>query len=315
MPELCQLSDVDVAISGGSPEVTLPIPPKYHLHGVGFTLGTGGGIDYLASLRSLKLPTVLKEIESLPVQEYDLVINDFEPVSARAALRAGVPSISLSHQAAFLSPETPRPQPANAFYEFVMRRYARCPEAIGVHFQRYDDFIETPIIRREVRELEPRNLGHYTVYLPSYGEEFLCRQLNKIPDTEWQVFGKNCQRARQEGNVLIQPISNRNYLESLATCRGLLCGAGFEAPAEALYLGKNLLVIPLRGQYEQLCNAAALKALGFPYLKELSPKTLPLVEEWAKHAQPTSFDFPHHTRHILESIVRSHQPVPVAVNL
>jgi hypothetical protein len=35
----------------------------------------------------------------------------------------------------------------------------------------------------------------------------------------------------------------------------------FETPAEALFLGKKLLVIPMTGQYEQECNAAALAAL------------------------------------------------------
>jgi uncharacterized protein (TIGR00661 family) len=40
---------------------------------------------------------------------------------------------------------------------------------------------------------------------------------------------------------------------------GVITGAGFETPAEALYLGKQLMVLPMHGQYEQACNAAALR--------------------------------------------------------
>ncbi len=47
----------------------------------------------------------------------------------------------------------------------------------------------------------------------------------------------------------------------------MLCGAGFETPAEALFLGKKLMVIPMKGQYEQHINAASLKELGIPVLK------------------------------------------------
>jgi len=43
---------------------------------------------------------------------------------------------------------------------------------------------------------------------------------------------------------------------------GVFCGAGFETPAEAMFLKKKLMVIPMKGQYEQQCNAAALEEIG-----------------------------------------------------
>lgn len=51
-----------------------------------------------------------------------------------------------------------------------------------------------------------------------------------------------------------------------------MCGAGFETPEEALFLGKKLMVIPIKGQYEQQCNVAALKEMGVPVIKSLKTK-------------------------------------------
>ena len=50
-----------------------------------------------------------KEIKACPVEHYDLVINDFEPISAWACKIKGIDCISLSHQSALLSSKVPRP--------------------------------------------------------------------------------------------------------------------------------------------------------------------------------------------------------------
>jgi UDP:flavonoid glycosyltransferase YjiC (YdhE family) len=51
-------------------------------------------------------------------------------------------------------------------------------------------------------------------------------------------------------------------------CNGIITGGGFETPAEALYMGKKLMSIPIRGQYEQRCNAAALAQMGVTVLDD-----------------------------------------------
>nr|MCU0374824.1 glycosyl transferase [Chitinophagaceae bacterium] len=55
---------------------------------------------------------------------------------------------------------------------------------------------------------------------------------------------------------------------SLLHCHGIITGGGFETPAEALYLKKKLMCIPIRGQYEQECNAAALQQAGITVLDD-----------------------------------------------
>ena len=51
--------------------------------------------------------------------------------------------------------------------------YAPAKNHVAFHFERYDDFIHTPVIRGEIRNLKTQNLGHYTVYLPAYSDEFI----------------------------------------------------------------------------------------------------------------------------------------------
>ena len=44
----------------------------------------------------------VREVSDVNITQYDLLINDFEPVTGWAAKKAGVPSLSISHQAAYL---------------------------------------------------------------------------------------------------------------------------------------------------------------------------------------------------------------------
>jgi uncharacterized protein (TIGR00661 family) len=84
IPHLHKYSDCDVLISGYQNEVEPDFPVKYRLKGLGFVFGKNGGVDVRSTIKSANLKGFLKEIHSVPVEEYDLVINDFEPVTAWA---------------------------------------------------------------------------------------------------------------------------------------------------------------------------------------------------------------------------------------
>ena len=80
---------------------------------------------------------------------------------------------------------------------------------------------------------------------------------------QWQIFSKRQKTPYEEGNVQIFPVNNNEaFNHSLANCEGLLTGGGFEGPAEALFLQKKVMMIPMKGQYEQQCNALAASKLG-----------------------------------------------------
>ena len=83
-PALCTYGEVDVLVSGIQGDITLPFPVKYQLYGLSFIFGKSGGVDKWETVKKSKLFRLIKDIFRLPVKDYDLVINDFEPISAWA---------------------------------------------------------------------------------------------------------------------------------------------------------------------------------------------------------------------------------------
>lgn len=84
VPVLQEIASLDVLVSGPEKFNKYEIQVDYRLNGLGFFFGKKGGIDYGLSLRRIKPITLLREIFSMKVEDYDLVINDFEPITAWA---------------------------------------------------------------------------------------------------------------------------------------------------------------------------------------------------------------------------------------
>jgi len=304
IPHLEKHGDVDIAVSGTDSQVDLPRTAVFHHHGMIFYLGRRGGIDYWKTAQDLRLNTLLHDIATFPIKDYDIIINDFEPITAYAALRAGVRAISVSHQASFWSLKTPRPARRNLLAEQIIRRYAPCVQKIGLHFEPYDSFIRTPIIRSEIRNLEIKQEGHYTVYLPAYADEYLMEILGQIPNTRWEIFSKRIPEEVSYDRFTIKPIANEPYLRSLAGCAGLLTGGGFESPAESMFLGKKVMMVPQRAQYEQVCNAEAGRRLGIPVITIVDRTTLPMIVNWVESPPLSRVLYPDHTEEIVEEILK-----------
>jgi uncharacterized protein (TIGR00661 family) len=300
---LTRFAEVEVLISGAQHEVDFRLDvPTYWAHGLELAFGTQGGIGYWATVKRLKMLLLLRDIRRLPVQRYDVVVSDFEPISAWSAYLHRRPCIALSHHAAFLSPRVPRPPVKRPLAEWLMRWYAPAADAIGLHFQAYDDFIDTPIIRQAIREATITNQGHYTVYLPAFADSYLIKLFSPITTVRWEIFSKHYRHRRpsRQDHITIAPIADQAFIRSVAGCEGLVTGAGFETPAEALYLGKKLLVIPMKGQYEQQCNAAALQEMGMVASSSLHVEGLQL---WIEQAPLTRVAYRHNVADVVELLL------------
>jgi hypothetical protein len=66
---------------------------------------------------------------------------------------------------------------------------------------------------------------------------------------------------------------------------------------------KKLLVIPMKGQYEQHCNAAALKRMGVPVIKSLKKKHTDKIKAWLKSAEKITVDYPDITEAVIDSML------------
>lgn len=306
IPILQQKGELDILVSGIQADLELPYPVKYKFKGLSFIFGKKGGVDLVATYKKSNLKQLYKEIKSLPVENYDLVINDFEPVSAWACKMKHKECIGLSHQAAVINKKSPKPKNKDLVGKAVLNNYAPVTEAYGFHFGMYDKNIFTPVIRSQVRSAKADNKDHFTVYLPAYSDERIIKVLSEIKKINWQVFSKHSKKEYKEKNVYIRPVNNDDFIESFINCSGVLCGAGFETPAEALFLKKKLMAIPMKGQYEQQCNAAALKDMGVPIIKSLKRKHIEKIRAWAEGKQVITVNYPNSTERIINMIIRKH---------
>lgn len=303
IPLLREKCEVDLLVSGYQADVELPFEVKYKLRGMSFIFGKKGGVDLWNTYIEANSKKFMAEVKSVPVEEYDFVINDFEPVSAWACHKKKVPCISFSHQSALLDKNVPKPKKTDYIGRFILKNYAPSSVKFGLHFCKYSKDIFTPVIRSEIRNIENCNLGHYTVYLPSYDDSFLAEILRKVDDKiKWQIFSKRATQVTINQNIEIYPVTNDGFIRSMSTSTGVLCGAGFETPAEAMFLGKKLLVIPMQNQYEQQCNAAALKAIGVPVIKKLKEKHIETIREWIATDFKIEISYPDITARIVNQI-------------
>lgn len=306
IPILQSKGNLDLLVSGTQADVDLPYDVKYNFNGLSFIFGKKGGVDIVETYKRGNIRRLLTEIRQLKLDEYDIVINDFEPVSAWACYLKNKPCISLSHQAAVLSKKAPQPKKQDLIGKITLRNYAPTSVQYGFHFDRYDEHTFTPVIRKEIRAQKLTNNGHYTVYLPSYEDKKIISILSELPDTKWHVFSKHSTKTYEHENISIYKINNEQFIKSMASATGVLCGAGFETPAEALYMGKKLIVIPMKNQFEQHCNAAALKTMGVPILKTLKKKHIPKLKDWIDHGLSIPVDYPDDTSKIIDLLLSKH---------
>ncbi len=305
LPRLMQKAEVDILMSGIQADVSLPFTVKYRFKGMSFIFGKHGGVDMWDTWKRLDCLQLFRDIKSIPMHQYDLVISDFEPVSCWASRFKKVRCIGLSHQYAVIHPDAPRPAHEDLLGKQVLHHYAPVKEGFGFHFERYAPEIFTPVIRDEVRQLTPRTNGHYTVYLPAYEDAVLLSFFSSFNTIQWEIFSKHNKTEVKTGNVFIRPVSNDLFLQSMASATGVLCGAGFETPAEALFMNKQLMVVPMKGQYEQHCNAAALERMGVPVFRHIGADARTVVADWLNDPRAVAVQYPDETDALLDRIVSS----------
>lgn len=302
VPILKKMAPVDVLISGNQSQIQSGFDIQYKLNGLTFLSSHNGRVDLFRTIINSSPVQFLKEIKSFEIKKYDLVISDFEPISAWSALINGVPCIELSHQAAVLNKNAPQPENKDRISSYILNHYCPTKLKYGFHFQKYDKTIFTPIIRAQIRELNPSNKGHYTVYLPAYHDTILWQILDQF-DVEWHVFSKYSKQPYRLNKIHFSPINSDTFKHSLENCDGVICGAGFELPSEALFLQKKLMVIPMVGQFEQACNAESLLRMGVTVLPNLDLVFHRTITNWLENNLIVGVNYIDYTEEILSNLI------------
>jgi len=297
---------VEVLISGGNPELDVGMKVHHRLQGLTFAFGTNGGIDLMRTLKKNRVKKFLKETAMFSLNKYDLIISDFEPVTARAAFQQNRSCIALSNQASLLFDEVPKAKKSDPVGQYIIKHYAPCSLNFGYSYRKYNDRVYTPVIRPELCSRVPFNRGHYTVYLPSYSIPKIKKVLGRLDAIRWEVFSREVDKPINLGKMTVFPLDAASFEESLLTCEGVVTAAGFGTTTEALYLGKKLLVIPQKNQYEQACNAKALRQMGVSVLKSLKSKHVELIEDWAERVQPVQMAYLDETEKLKNHLLSVH---------
>ena len=285
LPLLSGYADIDVLISGYNCKMDLEDFRVMRRRGISFEYDSKGSVSVLDTALNIKPIRFLQDVQNLVLDEYDLVISDYEPIVSWASVTSKTPCIGLSHQAAFLSEKSPRPEKKSVVAEQVMRYFAPCTIPIGFHFKRYDTFIEPPIIRQQILDLNPVTGDHITVYLPAFDHETLVSVFSAVKNVRWEIFSPFCDTPTTKGNITVNPVGNVPFLKSFESSIGVVTSGGFETCAEAMYMGKKLMVIPIKNQYEQLCNAAALKEMGIPVIHNWGADVKLIISEWINKSE------------------------------
>lgn len=272
-PKLIESFDVDLALVGKNSDVQLPVQPVWKGRGVSMEYSKRGRVDVLKTMLSNSPIRIWEEMRDIPVCEYDFIINDFESISLRAAKRYGVPVIGVSHQAAVSNPKSPKAKVFMPFGKFILKHYAPVSHAVGFHFKPYAEDILPPLLDGHILQGEYLAGEHVVVYTPAYGLNEIRKALKSIPRS-FKVFHRDVTEVNLEGNIIWNSIDGDSFKNALLRSKAVICSAGFELPSECLHHGIPLVVIPIQGQYEQWCNAFALKEIGVESLKKLNSSNL-----------------------------------------
>jgi uncharacterized protein (TIGR00661 family) len=119
--------------------------------------------------------------------------------------------------------------------------------------------VTPPLVRQEVLDLKPYDGGYMLAYMVNTGYALdLMDWHSKHPDVVLHCFWDDKahpQTWNPRPNLYFQPIDDRHFLQKLEGCSGYMTTAGFESVCEAAYLGKKIVMVPVKGHYEQQCNA------------------------------------------------------------
>ena len=289
--------DVDIITSGTNSQLNLPFKIKKQFQGLSFFYNKNGGIDWIKTLLSLKLKQFLSDLK-YDVSSYDLIISDFEPVSAWSARRSNKKSLGIGNQYSFRSKKTPRPFFKDIFSEIFIKFFAPCKEHIGINYKKYDEFITLPIISDDFINKKVTDKRFYLVYLPSMSSKFISEQINTYCVGSWKVYSPDVLKDSTDGIVKLKKLDKEKFSKDLLNCSGVITASGFSTTSEALVLGKKLWSIPIKGQYEQLCNAKALNKMGV-FTDDLNDDN---IFEWIYNYKSIKYDWNDPIKDIVKKI-------------
>ncbi len=239
---------------------------------VPFIVGDSTGLNFVKSLSHEANQQNFWEINTAAmaqaqafIGEPDVVLTDYEPVSAQYAYMYDVPLYTVDQQSKYLVGDYPEKLGDVSLIDEVQRLRMFFPKAhkrvvfsffdVNVKLQYAGEVqVVRSILRQELQGLKRKvKRGSYLIYLSAQGGH--SQSLSEIqdvcgafPECEFHIFdGKNA--------------SDEAFIEALRTCEGVISTAGHSLMSEAVTLGIPVYAMPLN-IYEQQMNAVEIEKAG-----------------------------------------------------
>lgn len=262
-----------------------------------------GEVSYLKTAFDARPINFIKEVKNLDFSGYDLIISDFEPITAWASRLQQKKMLGIGHQYAF-NHRIPRAG-GDILASSVMKYFAPARRHIGLHWHHFGQPILPPIIAPHALPVECV-ANKIVVYLPFENPEEVVKLLTPFKAFEF-FFYTPATLASPAGHIKISALSRDRFQADLHDCAGIVSNSGFELISEALQLGKKILTKPLHSQLEQLSNAAALKQLGYArIMDELDPKAL---ARWLDNPHRVRVTYPNVARILVNWMLDGMRPL------
>ncbi len=207
----------------------------------------------------------------------DLIINFFEPLTGitQAIRPLPAPVLAVGHQFTLLGPRWVglRDSPVGPWWLNGFVRLVGCRSwKLALSF-RPPDFasrngvvVSPPLLRDRVHGLRPASGDHVLVYLLNHGyADQLRTWLRRRPDILVHCFYDRPGAPPvevAEPNLTFHRLDGTKFLRMMASCRAVMCTAGFESVCEAAFLGKPVLMTPVEHHLEQQLNARDAEQSG-----------------------------------------------------
>jgi len=266
-------------------------------HREGLTFNTDKGqVNYFKTAMEASPIRFIKDIKALDLSSYDLVISDFEPVTAWAAKAQNKQVLGIGHQYAF-NHDIPR-QGSDPLADSVMKNFAPVNVGVGLHWHHFGQAILPPIIETLDAKSSVQK-DKILVYLPFEQQEMVIKFLSPFKDFQFHLYSPNPITSPHQ-HIVCHALSRDGFQKDLHECIGVISNAGFELASEALQLGKKILAKPLHAQMEQISNAAALEQLKYGHTMHDMDSSK--IEKWLYDSHSVRITYPNVARLIVDWI-------------
>src|SRR3989338_9508081 len=118
-----------------------------------------------------------------------------------------------------------------------------------------------PIVRPEIMNSKPKSEDYVFVYQSTKSYDKLIDILKRI-NYKFIIYGFD--KDKVVGNLFFKKFNDgKDFLKDLVNCKAVITNGGFTLISESLYLGKPILVVPIKKHFEQVLNSLYIQEKKF----------------------------------------------------